>query len=289
MSLRNNPDFLKLWAGQAISELGSTVTRDALPLLAVLTLGSSPFEMGVLSALGGLPVIVFGIFAGVWVDRLRRRPLMMIADLGRAFLLGVIPLSAALGFLRIELVYGIVILAIMSGVFFNTAYRAYLPSLTDRTHLVEGNSKLALSSSLAEGMVRRFGLGATLTSMLALISVSALLLPLAVSFKGWGFFFLAIAQLFGDAMRTIYSIHAVSLRQALTPDRLLGRVNASMDLVSEGLAPLGALAGGALATLFGVQTALFVAALHGILASLWIAASPVRRMRVIPVSADLQN
>src|SRR5512133_681865 len=138
---------MKLWAGQAVSELGSTVTRDALPLLAVLTLGASPFEMGVLSALGGLPVIVFGIFAGVWVDRLRRRPLMIGADLGRALLLGIIPLSAALGLLRIELVYGIVILAGLLGVFFNTAYRAYLPALVERDRLVEGNSKLALSSS----------------------------------------------------------------------------------------------------------------------------------------------
>ncbi len=141
---------MKLWAGQAVSELGSTVTRDALPLLAVLTLGASPFEMGVLSALGGLPLIFFGIFAGVWVDRLRRRPLMIIADLGRALLLGAIPLSAALGFLRIELVYAIVILAGLLGVVFNTAYRAYLPALVERSHLVEGNSKLALSSSVAE-------------------------------------------------------------------------------------------------------------------------------------------
>lgn len=405
---------MKLWAGQAVSELGSTVTRDTLPLLAVLTLGATSFEMGVLSALGGLPLIFFGIFAGVWVDRLRRRPLMIIADLGRALLLGIIPLSAALGFLRIELVYAIVILAGLLGVIFNTAYRAYLPALVERAHLVEGNSKLALSSSvaeiggsglagvlvqwigapfamlvdafsflasagtlalirkpeppvvapveqpsvlreareglsavsgqpalrallgaeatlsllgnmigplyglyairelglspaalgltialggvsslagalLAEGVVRRFGLGATLVSMLALMSITGMLLPLAVSFKALGFFFLAFAQLFGDALRTIYSIHAISLRQAVTPDRLLGRVNASMELVSEGMAPLGALAGGALGAVFGLQATLFVAALHGVLASLWIAASPVRNMRSIPAPLEGQS
>src|SRR5512138_3565100 len=119
MSLRRNPDFLKLWAGQAVSELGSTVTREAIPLLAVLTLGATPLEMGVLSALGGLPALAFGIFAGVWVDRVRRRPLMIATDLGRALLLGLIPLTAALGMLRMELVYGVMVLAGLLGVFFN--------------------------------------------------------------------------------------------------------------------------------------------------------------------------
>jgi predicted MFS family arabinose efflux permease len=338
----------------------------------------------------------------------------MIADLGRALLLGVIPLTAALGVLRIELVYGVVILAGLLGVFFDTAYRAYLPTLVERANLVEGNSKLALSSSLAEiggsglagvlvqwigapfavlldalsflvsagslalirkpepplvssagqpSMLRealeglravsghptlrallgaeatlsflgnfigplyalyairelglspaalgltialggvsslvgallaeatlsRFGLGATLVSMLALISATTLLLPLAASFKGLGFLFLAIGQLLGDGLHTIYMIHAISLRQAVTPDRLLGRVSASMELVSKGVAPLGALVGGVLGAAFGVQTALFVAALNGLLASLWIAASPVRRMRAPPEPSDLQN
>lgn len=413
MSLRRNPDFLKLWAGQAVSELGSTVTRDAIPLLAVLTLGASPFEMGILSALGGLPALIFGIFAGVWVDRLRRRPLMMGADLGRAILLGLIPLCAALGVLRIELVFGIMILAGLLGVFFNTAYRAYLPTLVMRSQLVEGNSKLALTSSLsevggaglagvlvqwigapfailldalsflsstvslalirkpepeiqpggerpslareaAEGLrevggrpvlrallgatatssflgnifaplyslyairelglspaalgltialggvsglagsllagraLRRFGLGPVLVSMLALGSLTALLIPLAGSLPGSGLLLLGTAQLLGDGLDTIYSIHTISLRQAITPDRLLGRVNASLELVTGGIAPLGALAGGVLAALLGVQTALYIAALHGLLASLWILASPIWRMRDIPapVNAD---
>ena len=143
-------EFLKLWAGQAVSELGSTITREAMLLLALLVLGATPLEMGVLSALGGLPVLVFGVAAGVWVDRLRRRPLMIATDLSRAVLLALIPLAAFLGVLRIEMLYGIVVLTGLLGIFFSTAYRAYLPGLVERAHLVEGNSKLALSESAAE-------------------------------------------------------------------------------------------------------------------------------------------
>ena len=110
-------------------------------------LGASPLEMGLLSAASGLPVLLFGVAAGVWVDRLRRRPLMIAADLGRAGLLALIPLAAVLGVLRIELLYVIVVLAGLLGVIFNTAYRAYLPGLVARDHLVEGNSKLAVSAS----------------------------------------------------------------------------------------------------------------------------------------------
>ena len=340
--------------------MGSTITRDALPLLAVLVLRATPVEMGILSALGGLPVLVFGIFAGVWVDRLRRRPVMIAADLGRAALLALVPLAAGLGVLRIELLYGLVVLTGLLGVFFDTAYRAYLPALVERAHLVEGNSKLAMSSSLprsagrgwpgcwcrpsarrwpccwtrsrswsrparwplirqpeppaadppveaalgaarggrglkavidqpvlraligatatlsflgnifgplyalyairelglgpaalgltiamggvsglfgallAGRVLRRFGLGATLIGTLALTTLTALLIPLAGCIPGCGLLFLIVAQLLGDALDTIYRIHTISLRQAITPDRLLGRVNASLELVDEG-------------------------------------------------------
>ena len=415
-TLLSDREFLKLWAGQAVSELGSTVTRDAMPLLALLVLGATPLEMGMLSALGGLPVLLFGVVAGVWVDRLRRRPLMIAADLGRAVLLGLIPLAALLGLLRIELLYGIVILTGLLGVFFSTAYRAYLPVLVQRAHLVEGNSKLSMSDSvaeiggsglagvlvqtigapfamlldaltflvsavslafirrpeppptpsaegvtfgrealeglratfgqpalralagaaaiqsflgnffaplyglyairelglgpaalgltialggvsslagalLAERALRRFGLGPTLIGTLGFSTLTALLIPLAgyftphpaeSGFFSVGLIFLGTAQLLGDALRTIYSIHAISLRQIITPDRLLGRVNASLQLMEEGIAPLGALAGGILGGVLGVQNALFIAALHGILACLWVAASPIRRMRNLP-------
>src|SRR5258707_1103156 len=107
MSLRfaglwRNSDFMKLWTGQTVSRFGSTITREALPLTALLLLGATPFQMGLLAAVASAPVLVVGLFAGVWVDRLRRRPLMIAADLARAALLLAIPTSVLLGRLRIE-------------------------------------------------------------------------------------------------------------------------------------------------------------------------------------------
>src|SRR5262245_10849176 len=95
-------DFMRLWAGQTISQLGSTVTREALPYTAILALGAAPVQMGLLGAAGAAPLLVLGLFAGVWVDRLRRRPLMITADIGRALLLLSVPITYLLGWLRIE-------------------------------------------------------------------------------------------------------------------------------------------------------------------------------------------
>ena len=99
--LWQHPDFLKFWTGQTVSLCGSAFTTLALPLTAVLVLGATPWEMGLLAAVGGAPWFLFGPFAGVWVDRVRRRPLLIGTDLARALLLGTIPLAAALGMLRI--------------------------------------------------------------------------------------------------------------------------------------------------------------------------------------------
>ncbi len=82
-SLWHNADFVKLWVGQTVSNFGSGITGIALPLTAVLVLSASPAQMGILGALDGLAVVVFGLIAGVWVDRVRRRPLLIAADLGR--------------------------------------------------------------------------------------------------------------------------------------------------------------------------------------------------------------
>src|SRR5258708_4547442 len=82
-----NTDFVKLWSGQTISELGSRITREGIPLTAVLVLHAGTVQMGFLSALGGAAVLIFGLVAGVWVDRLHRRPILIAADLGRAAIL----------------------------------------------------------------------------------------------------------------------------------------------------------------------------------------------------------
>src|SRR5579864_7727354 len=99
-SLWRNADFVKLWAGKTISELGSGIGGTALPLTGVLVLSATPAQMGLLAALGALPVLLVGLPAGVWVDRLRRRPILIAADLGRAALLATIPLVAAVGVLH---------------------------------------------------------------------------------------------------------------------------------------------------------------------------------------------
>ena len=100
--LWRHPDFLKLWAGHTVSLAGSLVGRFALPLVAILTLDASPGEVALLRMADHLPGVVIGLVAGVWVDRLRRRPLMIWTDVGRALLLLSIPLAAVLGLLTLD-------------------------------------------------------------------------------------------------------------------------------------------------------------------------------------------
>ena len=100
--LWRHADFMKLWTGQTISQFGSTVTRNAMPLAALLLLGATPLQMGLLAAVGSAPVLLVALFAGVWVDRRKRRPVMIVADLSRAVLLLSIPIAALFGRLRLE-------------------------------------------------------------------------------------------------------------------------------------------------------------------------------------------
>ncbi len=143
--LWRHPDFLKLWAGQTISLFGSQISLLAIPLTAVLFLGATPLQMGILTAVGSLPTLLFGLLAGVWMDRSRKRAILIIADAGRFILLSLIPLAFLLGILRIELLYLLTFLVGVLTLFFNVAYRSYLPALIERQVLVEGNSKLEVS------------------------------------------------------------------------------------------------------------------------------------------------
>ena len=145
--LWRSPDFLKLWTGQTISTLGSHITYSGLPLLALITLHSTPLEMGLLQAIASAPVLLFSLAAGVWVDRLRRRPILIAADLSRAVILATIPLAAVLGYLSIGQIYLVIALAGILNVIFSTAYRAYLPSLVEKQQIVEGNARLEISAS----------------------------------------------------------------------------------------------------------------------------------------------
>lgn len=410
-SLWRNPDFLKLWSAQSLSVFGSTITREALPLAAILTLAATPGEVGLLAALSSLPVLLIGLPAGVWVDRLRRRPILITADLGRAVLLFSIPMAALWGVLSLAQLYGVAFLAGVLTVFFNVADNSFIPTVVKREELVEANSKFGVSEAVAEigapavtgfliqgltapvtilfdalsylfsalllGLIRtpevtptsgeerlsfwqdirgglrlvftdpylralagssatfsffggfigalyalyvvrelaispavlgiligaggvsslvgatltgwlsrRFSLGAVLIGSRLFSSLASLLIPLASGSYATILLFLLLAQLFGDALLTVYMINALSLRQAITPDHLLGRMNASMDFLIMGLGPLGLLLGGLLGELIGVRMTLVMAVIGGLTGCLWLIFSPVCSLKHYPVQSE---
>src|SRR5437763_2616377 len=145
-----NSDFLRLWAGETISLFGSQVTVLALPLVAVLTLRASATEVGILNACRFAPFVVVTLFAGVIIDRVQRRSTMLIVNVGRAILIALIPIGAALGFLRVEYLYGIAFAVGVLTVFFDLAYQAYLPSIVPHELLTSANGRLVASASAAE-------------------------------------------------------------------------------------------------------------------------------------------
>ncbi|MFC5148258.1 MFS transporter [Streptomyces aureoversilis] len=148
--LWRDADFLKFWGAESLSMFGTQISVSAIPLLAVTVLDAGPFQMGLINAAQFLPYLLFTLLAGVWVDQRRRRPVMIGANLGRAAVLALIPLTSALGLLRIELLAAIVFAAATLTVFFDLAYQAYLPSLVNRDQLIEGNGKLEGSRSIAQ-------------------------------------------------------------------------------------------------------------------------------------------
>ncbi|MBX5475932.1 MAG: MFS transporter, partial [Clostridia bacterium] len=103
MSLWRHRDFLKLWIGETVSVLGSQVTQLALPLAAAVMLHATPVQMGILGAADTAPFLLIALFAGAWVDRMHRRRVMIVADFGRALLLGVVPVAYLAGWLSLEL------------------------------------------------------------------------------------------------------------------------------------------------------------------------------------------
>jgi len=177
------PDFLKLWIGQTISLFGSTFGVLALSLTAVAFLKATPTQMGLLVAIGEVPWVVFGLAAGVWLDRIRRRPVLIGADLARALLLGSIPMAAILGKLQMNQLYAVAFLMGVATVLFDVAYQAYLPALISRDHLIEGNSKLNLSFTVANIM----GPG------LAGTAIQLLTAPIAVSVDAISFLISALS------------------------------------------------------------------------------------------------
>lgn len=163
-SVLANRDFVKLLAGQTVSLMGTQVTLFVMPLVAILTLRATVFEVGVLNALRLAPVIITAPLAGVWLDRTRRRPVLVACALGSALLIGLVPLAQTADFLSIGLLYVVVTLVGGLNVVFDVGALSYVPSLVGREHLMEANGKL--QSSLAVAGIAGPAIGGLLVALI---------------------------------------------------------------------------------------------------------------------------
>jgi MFS family permease len=150
ISVRREPDFQKLWFGQTVSVFGSLISRIAIPFLAVIELDATPFDMAALGIAALLPGFIVGLLAGAWIDRRKRRPVMIGADLGRAAVLILVPILALTD--QLDIWHLLVVSGLLSilSMLFDIAYQSYLPGLVGRERLIEGNSTLTASESVAE-------------------------------------------------------------------------------------------------------------------------------------------
>jgi predicted MFS family arabinose efflux permease len=402
-------DFLALWAGETISYFGSRITDLALPLTAVLLLGASEEQMGIYGAIQNVPFLLIGLLAGVWVDRFRRRPLLIAVNLADAILVLSIPFAYWLGVLSMTQLYLIAFGTGMSSVIAFAGYQAYIPTLVGRRHLVDANAKLEISASLATVIGPSLGgvLVQLLTAPIAMLVDALSFLaavfgltvirrpepappprheraPILVDIReglavitrdprlrlitlagaSWNFFangmlaalyvlYLAreielspaqigvvfaatgVGALLGALLvgklprwigvgptiahsqlissfswvlvalaavvnpdvalavlvtgevvrglsRTVFNVTQVSLRQAVTPDRLLGRMNASMRFLMWCATPLGAIFGGLLAGAIGLPETIALGAAGTFIAAIWVYLPPVWQVREQP-------
>ncbi len=147
-SLWANRAFVRLWVAKTVSGIGSSITATAIPLTAAFALDATPGQMAALVVAGQLPDLLFGLIAGVWVDRVRRRPILIITDLGRALLLAVIPIAAFLGLLSMPLLWLVAFGTAALTLFFTLASVAVLPAIVRQDQLVDANSKLHMSEAV---------------------------------------------------------------------------------------------------------------------------------------------
>lgn len=405
-SLWRNADFLRLWAGEGVSLFGSEVTELALPLTAVIVLSAGPAEMGLLGGLRFLPYLLFTLPAGLLADRRRRRPILLWANVARGLLIGVVPVLALAGALRIEHLYLIGFAVGSLTVVFDVTYWSYLPTIVERDQLVAGNSRLMATSAIASVGGPGFGgyLVQALTAPLALAVdaasffasalslatirrsepiperpdgesvagelregirtvasnpvlralaatagsynlfdawISALFVLFAVDALGlspgtiglvvsagalgalagslaagplagrigigpavvWSVVLecaamlpialvggppplvlavLGIAFFVNGAGVSLSSVQAITVRQSVTPDRLLGRMTASYRLIGYGGIPVGAFLGGLVGELLGVRAGILLGAAGMMSAAAFVVASPLLRMRTLP-------
>ena len=149
-SLFRHADFMKLWTGETVSLFGTRMGDVAISFAAVIALKATPFQMGLLAGARIVPTLVLSLFAGVWVDRIRRRPILIGADIGRFIVLGTIPIAALFAALTMAQLYAVILAYSALDLFFDVAYRSYLPSLVAREDLLDANSKLTASAGVAE-------------------------------------------------------------------------------------------------------------------------------------------
>ncbi|WP_315098985.1 MFS transporter [uncultured Cellulomonas sp.] len=149
-SLVHHPDFRRLWTGDALGQLGAQLTALALPVFAVQQLAATEWEMGVLTAAEYAAFLVIGLPAGAWVDRMRKRRVLVVADLVRAAVLAAVVVTAATGHASIPLLVVAALVISTATVFFDVSHQSYIPGLVGLDHLVEGNSKLQATASVAQ-------------------------------------------------------------------------------------------------------------------------------------------
>src|SRR5256885_12737471 len=176
-------EFRKLWFGQGVSVVGSSITLLALPLTAALTLAATPSQMGYLTAAGLLPILFFSLFAGAWADRLPHRPVLIVTDLARAAILATIPIAALAGVLTITHVLIAAFAAGAMTVLFRAAYTPFIPALVERRDLVRANSRLALNESVARIAGPSLGglLGQAVTAPIAIAADAASFIVSAIA------------------------------------------------------------------------------------------------------------
>lgn len=412
-SLFRHRDFMRLWSAESVSQLGSQVSLLALPLVAISVLHASTFQVGVLTAVEFSPFVLLGLPAGVIVDRVRRRPILIWCDIGRAVALASVPIASAFDALSYGQLLAVVFVTGALTVFFDVAYQSILPAIVERHQLTDGNAKLEVSRSAAQtagpgiggllvqwvgaatavaadavsfvasaafisriratepsippakegasklhtlfveireglryvlrhrmlrliagstatsnffsamtmavflvyavrernysagviGVVFTLGnigaltaavfarritetltLGPAIALSMLVSSLAMLLLGLAPTDHAVAYF-VAAYLVFGFG-GTIYNISQVSLRQAITPDRMLGRMNASMRFMVWGTMPFGSLAGAALGTAIGLRPTLLVAGVGALSAVLWLLNGTILSLRSIPTPAS---
>jgi len=164
-SLWRHAEYMKIWTAATVSLMGSQVSQIALPFIAAVILNATPFEVSLLTTVDMLPFILFALPAGAWLDRMRRRPVLIAGDFGRAIALATIPVAYAAGMLTIWQLYAVGFAAGILTVFFDVADQSYLPVLLEPDDLVEGNAKLQISGSAAQ--ILGPGMGGGLISIVA--------------------------------------------------------------------------------------------------------------------------